>query len=167
MINTFSFNWIDNLFSFSNLTETSTKELTDSPTKGDVNHNQNTIKPNHAPLKSKTRVEPLTVGVFFHHRDVNVVLDDLKQAGFPLNTLTLMARNSERYHWRSGLTIFSHFEQEIFSFSQECEQFFQGFFRRGKYILVVQGTEEMRNFASQVLSRRRNHSKVWNVVQNH
>lgn len=162
MINSFSLNPMNNLFTLFNFQEGSKavkqKELT---------HNSNQIKSenenNNALLENQKALEQATIGVFFHHRDVKVALEELNYAGFPLTSLTLMAKNSQRHSWLSGLKILSHFEQEVFNFSQECQQFFHKYFRRGKYILVVQGTEDMLHFAGQVLSRRRQHSKVWYV----
>lgn len=172
MMNSLSLNSIDNLFTLFNLKEDSkdcqSQKLTNLP-KNNLSHNPNEIESkinnNNSGLKNKTILQQLTVGVFFHHRDVQVVLEELTHAGFPLNSLTLMARNCQRHNWLFDLNIFSHFEKEIFNFSQECEQFFQKFFRRGKYILVVEGTEDMLHFAGKVLSRRLEHSKVWYLVK--
>nr|ADN15739.1 hypothetical protein Cyan7822_3805 [Gloeothece verrucosa PCC 7822] len=173
MINSFSLHWLDNLFTLFNLREAERNfqkpELTHVP-KNQLTHQpreiQSQVAAHSSKLKAQTFLDKITVGVFFHHRDVRVALEDLTNAGFPLNSLTLMARNIERHNWLSQLNIFSHFEPEIFSFSRECEQFFQKFFCRGKYILVVEGTEEMVDFAAKVFARRRDHSKVWYLVKN-
>lgn len=38
-------------------------------------------------------LSPLAIGVFLHHRDVKVALEESIEAGFPLSWMTLIARN--------------------------------------------------------------------------
>ncbi|MDJ0568955.1 MAG: hypothetical protein QNJ53_07890 [Pleurocapsa sp. MO_192.B19] len=101
------------------------------------------------------------VGVFSHHRDAKVALDDLQDAGFPSNWITLIARNCRRYSWSSNLNIYNCFEQETFGLNQITQGFFQRLFQRGKYLVLVTGNKNDVNSAASIIGRRRSHSEVW------
>jgi hypothetical protein len=120
---------------------------------------QNQTRPGNlhcpSPIQVKQETHPVAIAVFFHHRDVKVALEELKNAGIPLTWVTLIARNCQRHQWLPGLTICDRFEETL------CRQFFFKYFQKGNYLLTVQGTEDAIQFAAQILSRRRKHSEVW------
>ena len=103
------------------------------------------------------------VGVFSHHRDAKVALEELKDAGFPSNWITLFARDFRRYSWSPGLTIHNCFNEETFNFDRISQHFFRRLFQRGKYLVLVTGNGNDVNSAGIIMGRRRNHSKVWLV----
>ena len=64
------------------------------------------------------------VGVFSHHRDVKVALEELRDTGFPLNWITLIARDCWRYSWSPGLSIYNYCDEGTLSFNQNSQHFF-------------------------------------------
>lgn len=103
------------------------------------------------------------VGVFSHYRDAKVALEELGEAEFSLNEITLIARNCWRYRWQSELTICDRFAKESFGSNQIAQHFFQRLFRSGKYLLLVTGKEDYVNSVGAIIGRRQGHSKVWYV----
>ncbi|MGF1588995.1 MAG: hypothetical protein ACFCU7_07095 [Pleurocapsa sp.] len=110
--------------------------------------------------KSDTNATHL-VGVFSNHRDVKVALEDLRDEGFPSNLITLIARNCQRYSWLPEINTTSYFNQEVFSFNQVAQNFFQRLFRRGKYLVLVKVNEQDVTSAGSIMGRRRGHAEVW------
>ena len=101
------------------------------------------------------------VGVFSHHRDVKVALEELEDAGFPSNLIMLIARNCQRYSWSPAVTTSNYFSEETFSFNQIAQSFFQRLFQRGKYLLLITGNQSDLSSAGSIMGRRRGHSEVW------
>ena len=101
------------------------------------------------------------VGVFSHHRDVKVALEELTEAGFSTNLITLIARNCQRHSWLPKLNTKNCFNDETFSFNRPAREFFQRLFQRGKYLLLITGDEQDLSYASSIIGRRRGHSEVW------
>ena len=100
------------------------------------------------------------VVVFSHHRDVKVALEELSCAGFSSDCLTLIARHAKRLNY-SGLVTKSCFDPKQFDFNQIAQDFFSRLFKRGKYLVLINGGEYDVNAASKIVSRRQNHAKVW------
>ena len=109
--------------------------------------------------KTNTSSSPVAVGMFSHHRDAKVAIEELIKAGFSPNWITLIARNFERYSWLTGLNLSDRLDE--FSFNRNFQHFFQRLFQRGKYLILVTGTENEINSASTIMGRRLNHGKVW------
>ena len=103
--------------------------------------------------------------VFDHHRDVRVALDDFRNAGFESDRLLLIARNAGRYSWHRELTSYDYFDVEEFDCSQADRDFFWRLFQKGKYLLLVSGTEYDVNSATRIVARRRGHAEVWHFEQ--
>lgn len=104
-----------------------------------------------------------TVGVFRHHRDAKVALEDLRDAGFPLNWIKLISRNCWRYDWLAGLHTCDRFDGKFFDTSDSCWQFFLRLFQRGKYLIAIEAPSNSLHYAEAILSRRRGHGKVWHL----
>ncbi len=100
------------------------------------------------------------VGVFAHHRDAKVAIEELQEAGVSLNEITLVARNAWHHHWLGDLTIYSYFNEKLFDSDQIARRFCQKLFQQGKYLLLVTEKENELN-AGSIMGRRRGHSKVW------
>lgn len=109
--------------------------------------------------KANTSSSAVAVGIFSHHRDAKVALEELVQAGFPPDWITLMARNFYRYSWLAGLNLSDRLDE--FSFNHNFQHFFQRLFQRGKYFVLVAGTENEVSSATTIMSRRPKHAKVW------
>ena len=63
------------------------------------------------------------VGVFSHHRDVQVALEELKDAGYPFNWITLIARNCQQYNWLPNLIIDECFNEKAFDLNRISQDF--------------------------------------------
>ncbi|GAB4539381.1 MAG: hypothetical protein Tsb0014_29730 [Pleurocapsa sp.] len=101
------------------------------------------------------------VGIFFHHRDVKVVLEELREIGFPLSKISLIARHSKKHNWSSGLQICDRFNAKILELPEALRYLLHHYFNRGKYLVLVSGTNADIQVARNILSRRPKHSEVW------
>lgn len=101
------------------------------------------------------------IGVFSHHRDVKVALEELIEAGFPTSSIGLTARNCQRHSWLPEVGTNNCFDEEVFSFDRAARKFFQRLFQRGKYLMLVTGNERDVFYAGSIMGRRRGHSEVW------
>lgn len=101
------------------------------------------------------------VGVFFHHRDVKVALEDLTEIGFPVNKISLIARDCKRYDWNDNLQICDRFDTNLLKLPEALIHLLQKYFNRGKYLTIVSGTKADVERASAILNRRPKHAKVW------
>lgn len=101
------------------------------------------------------------VVVFSHHRDLKVALDELHDAGFSDDWITLITRNTKHCSWCSKFITKSYFDAEKFDFNQVAQDFFFKLFQRGKYLVLISGNEQDADAASKIMSRRQNHAKVW------
>lgn len=100
------------------------------------------------------------IGVFSHHRDVKVALEELEDAGFPSSLITLIARNCQRYSWLPNIKLDNSFDEIKLGCDRATQNFFQRLFRRGKYLLLVSGNSTDLSSAGSIIGRRR-HSQVW------
>ncbi len=118
-------------------------------------HSSNDFSPtnNHAGIAHE-------VGVFAHHRDAKVAIEELQEAGFSLDEITLVARNAWHHHWLGDLTIYNYFNEELFDSNQIARRFCQKLFQQGKYLLLVTEKENDLN-AGTIMGRRQGHSEVW------
>ena len=101
------------------------------------------------------------VGVFSHHRDVRVALEELTEAGFSTSSIALIARNCQRHSWLPEVNTNNYFDEETFSFNRAARKFFQRLFQKGKYLMLVTGNERDVTYAGSIIGRRRSHSEVW------
>ena len=101
------------------------------------------------------------VGVFSHHRDVRVALEELTDAGYPIGLVKLMARNCQRHSWLPEISTYDCFDDDAFASDRTAQNFFQKLFRRGKYLSLVAASGQELNSVSSIVGRRRKHSEVW------
>jgi hypothetical protein len=104
------------------------------------------------------------VGVFLHHRDAKVALEELRNAGLPMGWIALIARNGKRYNWMPDLTVCDRFDED--GFSEESWQFFHKYYKRGRYLVIIEGTDDAIRYAQAIMSRRRGRSEVWHLQAN-
>ncbi|OKH26065.1 hypothetical protein NIES593_03025 [Hydrococcus rivularis NIES-593] len=112
-------------------------------------------------ISKKGNLHRRTVGVFLHHRDAKVALEELRKVGFPMSWIALVARQGKRYDWMPGLTVCDRFDED--EFSEAGWQFFQKYYKRGRYLIIIKGTEDAISYAEAILSRRRGRSEVWHL----
>jgi hypothetical protein len=122
----------------------------------------NPINQNLALVQDNNNCYPTrAVVVFSHHRDLKVALDELHDAGFSDDWLTLMTRDVQRCSWYAELITKNYFDAEKFDFSEVAQNFFSQLFQRGKYLVLISGNEDVVGTASKIMSRRQKHAKVW------
>lgn len=119
------------------------------------------INQNLALVQNNRSDETRAVVVFSHHRDLKVALDELRDAGFSDDWLTLMTRDVQRCSWCAELMTKNYFDAEKFDFNQVAQDFFFKLFRRGKYLVLISGNEQDVDAASKIMSRRQKHVQVW------
>ncbi|MEM8723610.1 MAG: hypothetical protein AAGE84_30745 [Cyanobacteria bacterium P01_G01_bin.39] len=101
------------------------------------------------------------VVVFAHHRDVKVALDDLDNAGFSHDWISLIARKAKRHSWYPELKVNDDFEPAKFNFNQIAQEFFCRLFQRGKYLVLIEGDKYDVNSVSKIMARRQGHAEAW------
>jgi|GEM_PF-6086439 len=101
--------------------------------------------------------------VFAHHRDVKVALDELNHAGFSYDNLLLIARKAQRYIDYSGLTTYNWFDPQKFDFDLISQKLFLRLFSKGKYLVLISGSDCDVNAATKIMSCRRDRAKVWRI----
>ena len=101
------------------------------------------------------------VGVFASHRDVLVAIEELLEAGFSLDGIALVARQAKHHDWQEDFTIYDNFNVELFGSNEIDRYFFLRLFERGKYLLLVTGTEQDLKSIGAIIGRRRGHGEVW------
>ena len=106
------------------------------------------------------------VGVFASHRDVRVAIEELLEAGFNRDRITIVASHVGHYNWLDGLTIYDSFPEEFFGANDIDWHFFQRLFKQGKYILLVAGEDNDLQLAGTIMGRRKGHAKVWYMQNN-
>lgn len=117
------------------------------------------------PIKLDNSASAHVIGVFSHHRDVKVVLEELREAGFPNSLITLVTSNHQYNSWFSELNIAKDLNWQFFDSNRGIRNFFQRLFQQGKYFLLVQGNEVDLNSASSIMGRRHGHGEVWHNYQ--
>ena len=102
------------------------------------------------------------VGVFFHHRDVKVALEELAEINFPLNKVSIIARDGKQYNWNDDrLKICSRFNANLLELPESLRYLLHHYFNRRRYLVLVSGVETEIKIASKILSRRPKHCEVW------
>ena len=122
------------------------------------NSNSSVTKNTNASINSE-------VGAFASHRDVRVAIEELLEAGFNCDRITLVARHVEYHNWLDNLTTYDSFPEDLFGKNDIERHFFQRLFQQGKYLLLVSGENNDLKLAGTIMGRRRGHAEVW-YVQN-
>lgn len=94
------------------------------------------------------------IGVFPHLRDAELAIDDLRNAGFPLNQISLSAQNFERRDRFTGIDLRDRFDAIRLGLPDERARFYNDRLTRGDYVVTVNGTEEEIHRAATILSNR-------------
>ena len=105
------------------------------------------------------------VGVFSHHRDVKVALEELSEAGFPGSLITLITSNHQYNDWFSELNTANDFNWQLLDSNHGIWNFFRRLFKQSNYFLLVQGNEADLNSAGSIMGRRLGHGTVWHNHQ--
>lgn len=117
----------------------------------------------HSSLKETVSNSELSqiVGVFSHHRDAKVAIEELTEAGYPINLVKLIARNCQQYSWLPEIDTYNSFDDDAFAGNSTAQNFFQKLFKKGKYLLLVAASRQEVGSVSSIIGRRRGHSEIW------
>ena len=118
-------------------------------------------KPSRLLAYSNSDRSTKAVVVFNHHRDVRVALDELYDAGFSTDCLTLISRRSLKYMDRVEIATSSNLNLEKFNFDRQSQEFFSRLSDRGKYLILITGSHSDIKAASKIVSRRRHRTQIW------
>lgn len=96
------------------------------------------------------------VGLFSNHRDAELAMDDLRNAGFPLNQITLIAQHVEPqgFFAKLAMRVRDRFDDMRMGLSDDRVRFYSDRIARGDYAVVVEGTEEEVRRAASILNAR-------------
>ncbi|HEY9632180.1 MAG TPA: general stress protein [Coleofasciculaceae cyanobacterium] len=124
----------------------------DAPHTGAVEH----ATPRRALVHNKR-----AIGIFPHRRDAEGALDGLRDAGFPMSQVSLIARDYDRRDRYPGLTLRDRFDNAFYKLPEQRGRLFNERFDRGEYLIVVDGTEDEVRRAEPIL--RRHHIQDWDI----
>lgn len=94
------------------------------------------------------------VGFFPNRRDAEVAVADLRNAGFPLHQVSLVARRFEQREPFAGLDLRDRFEAMRYGIPTERARLYDQRLDRGDYLVVVNGTEDELRRAAGILNQR-------------
>ena len=95
------------------------------------------------------------IGVFPHFGEAEGALRDLREAGFPMSQLSLVARDYNRHQPLPGIHGHDRFDNQHFGFPEDRFHFFHDRFNRGDYLVIVDGTEDDIHRAEPILNRHK------------
>lgn len=93
------------------------------------------------------------VGVFSHQRDAEQAIVDLRNVGFPLGQISLVAQRFDQREPFAGVNLLDRFDNSRFGFPEDRVQSFNNRIGRGDYLVVVHGTPEQLRQAEAILNR--------------
>lgn len=93
------------------------------------------------------------VGFFPHLRDAELAIKDLRDAGFPLSQVSLIAHNFERQPF-TGVELRDRFDAMRLGFTEEYARYYYDRIDRGDYMVIVNGTEDEIILAGSILGDR-------------
>lgn len=94
------------------------------------------------------------VGYFPHRRDAEIAVKDLRNAGFPLNQITLVAQNFEQPERFAGVEMRDRFDAMRMGLPDDRARFYNDRVTRGEYVVIVNGTEDEVHRARPILGDR-------------
>lgn len=94
------------------------------------------------------------VGIFSKRQDAEAAIADLRQAGFPLQQLSLITRHFDHREPFNGVDLQDRFDSARYGIPSDRTDLYNRHFNRGDYLLIVRGTEPEVDRAEQILNRR-------------
>lgn len=100
------------------------------------------------------------VGTFSRRHDMDTAIQELYDADFPMNQVSVIARDYQRHNWMPNLTIRDRFDS-AFGFLGERHSFFHDRFNRGAFLVTVEGSQAQIHQAETIL--RRHGMQDWGI----
>ncbi|MBD3887064.1 hypothetical protein IFO70_36220 [Phormidium tenue FACHB-886] len=94
------------------------------------------------------------VGFFSNLSDTEYAVTGLKSVGFPLSQITLVANHFRRQDQFVGADLQDSFEGVRLKISTEQAHFYRERLNCGKYMVIMQGTEDELNCAASIFNHR-------------
>ncbi len=95
------------------------------------------------------------VGFFSQRQDAEQAISDLRNVGFPLGQISLVAQRFEQRQPFAGVDLRDRFDNSHFGFPEERARFFNNRIAKGDYLVVIWGTREQLRQAETILKRTR------------
>lgn len=93
------------------------------------------------------------IGVFPHYHHTDAAIRELKQVGFPLSQISIISRDQDRHNWIPGLNVRDRFDKTSLGFLNDRHQFFHDQFKRGEFLIILEGTNTQIRRAEAILNR--------------
>lgn len=94
------------------------------------------------------------VGIFARRRDAEEAIRDLREAGFPLSRVSLVAKQFESRTPFAGVQLRDRFEPSTLGFPEERARYYYDRIDRGHYLVMVNGTSDEIASAQRILQGR-------------
>ena len=94
------------------------------------------------------------IGYFQNRNDAEEAINDLLDAGFPLNQISLVHRDSSQRGPIRGVTVSDRFDAMRLGLPDARARFYDERVTQGHYLVIISGTEDEINRAAAILSRR-------------
>lgn len=94
------------------------------------------------------------VGFFPNRLDAELAINELRDTGFPVSQISLIAQNFERRGPFVDLDVRDRFDNHRFGFPEERARFFGNRVERGDYLVLVHGTDNEIATAQAILNHR-------------
>ncbi|HEY9662963.1 MAG TPA: hypothetical protein V6C65_31345, partial [Allocoleopsis sp.] len=115
----------------------------DAPGVGHVEHDHDRFDRDHR-----------AIGVFHNRRDAEMAVADLQSAGFPLNQISLIARDFGNRDPFRGADLRDRFDAVRYHIPVEEAKLYNDRIERGDYVVVVHGSDHEVRQAEAILNRR-------------
>lgn len=120
-----------------------------------VSSARHSAKHSSSEVSKASLAEQAGVGFFTSLSDAEYAVTDFRSVGFPLSQITLVAHYFRRRDQFADVELHDRFEAPSFAIPAEQVSFYQAQLDCGKYMLIVQGTEDELNRAASMLKHRK------------
>lgn len=97
------------------------------------------------------------VGFFSDRRNAEQAIRELRQAGFPVGQMTLVAQRFEQREPFAGMTLQDRFDNSLYGLPEKRAHFFHDRLGRGDYVLILRGALAQLEQAQAILNRAHIH----------
>ncbi len=129
----------------------------------DVTVHKDVTVPRETTVHRETIVHKYAIGYFSLLQDAETAINDLRNAGFPLNQIALIHRERQHRDAFGGVHWSDRFESTRFNIPDHQTQFYNERIHQGDYIIIVGGTDTDIHRAATILNRHG--IKQWQVYE--
>lgn len=129
----------------------------------DVTVHKDVTVPRETTVHRETIVHKYAIGYFSLLQDAETAINDLRNAGFPLNQIALIHRERQHRDAFGGVHWSDRFESTRFNIPDHQTQFYNERIHQGDYIIIAGGTDTDIHRAATILNRHG--IKQWQVYE--